>query len=140
MVQGQFDGRILLRNVQLYQLALVLLVLRDMNEGFVQLGSSTTRGHGFVQVHIRSLVIESRRGKGRPGEIHGVGALVPSGDYKFFGDDRMELPKGLEAVAKLMWDRLTVPPSRLDDLANALVDGPWMRFLQQAQGMGPWTA
>ncbi|MCP4664347.1 MAG: hypothetical protein GY856_53870, partial [bacterium] len=41
VVDGRFDGRILLRNAQLYQLALVLLVLRDLDEGYVQLGSGT---------------------------------------------------------------------------------------------------
>lgn len=140
VVQGRFDGRILLRNVQLYQLALILLVLRDLDEGFLQLGSSTTRGHGFVKVEIRSLIIESRRGKSPQGKLVGVGDLLAAKEYQLFADDHIDLPQGLDVTPKLMWDRLTVPSGRVDDLAEALVEGPWIRFLDQAQGMGPWAA
>lgn len=140
VVQGRFDGRILLRNVQLYQLAMVLLVLRDLDEGFLQLGSSTTRGHGFVKAEIRALVIESRRGKAPGGQLLGAGDLLADDDYKLFADDRIGLPAGLEVTPELMWDRLTVPGERIDEMAEALVEGPWSRFLDQAQRMGPWVA
>ena len=42
VVGGRFDGQVAFRNVQLYQLALLLLVLRDLDEGFVQIGSGTS--------------------------------------------------------------------------------------------------
>lgn len=149
VVQGRFDGRILLRNVQLYQLALVLLVLRDLDEGFLQLGSSTTRGHGFVRADIRSITVESRRGKSPEGHLLGLGELLPDAvdAYRLVGEDRVELPAGLRPTPKLMWDRLVVPGDRVDDFAEALVEGPWIHFLGkvlewQAQQKGEriWAA
>lgn len=148
VVQGRFDGRIVLRNVQLYQLAMVLLVLRDLDEGFIQLGSSTSRGHGFVSVDWRSLVIESRRGKTPAGQLFGAGALAErmpkpgkgdEQDYALFEKDSIDLPGGLASQPKLSWDRLAVPPERIDELAQLLVDGPWMGFLSQAEGK-TWAA
>ncbi len=149
VVQGRFDGRIVLRNAQLYQLALVLLVLRDLGEGFLQLGSSTSRGHGFVAVEHRSLVIESRRGLTPAGQLVGAGFLErlmpPPGNkdankgYDLFGDDSVTLPAKLELRPKLAWDRLVVPATHLDDLAESLVEGPWTKFLKQAEDK-TWAA
>ena len=153
VVQGRFDGRIVLRNAQLYQLALVLLVLRDLDEGFLQLGSSTSRGHGFVSVAWRSLVIESRRGRTPEGKLFGAGALEqampaprrengePPKSYEFFGGDTIELPVGLNRQSKLAWDQIRVPPERIDELAETLMreKSPWMHFLQEAEGKS-WAA
>jgi len=141
VVQGRFDGRILLRNVQLYQLALVLLVLRDLDEGFVQLGSSTTRGHGFVAVEFRQLLIESRRGRTAAGGLAGVGELMADGDgYRFFAGDWMELPGELATSGRLLWDRLELPSASLDELAEGLIAGPWARFLAAAKEVTEWRA
>ncbi len=135
VVQGRFDGRIVMRNVQLYQLALVLLVVRDLDEGYVQIGSGTTRGNGWVQARIRELVIETRRGKVTAGKLAGLGELATSaGDYRLFGGDQTSLPAGLEAAPHLVWDRLRIAGNQVDALAEALVEGPWPRFLEQAKG------
>lgn len=139
VVQGRFDGRILLRNVQLYQLALVLVLLRDLNEGYVQLGSGTSRGNGRVRAEVREVVIETRAGKASPGRLAGVGALHPEAEpYHLFAGDEMELPAGLAAQRRLVWDQVVVPPDHLDAFAEALVDGPWAKFLQVAQEAPPW--
>ena len=140
VVQGRFDGRIILRNVQLYQLALVLLVLRDLDEGYVQLGSGTTRGNGWVQATVRELVIESRRGKAAAGQIAGLGCLADGAEaYRLFGSDEMPLPAGLEPRPHLVWDRLAVSGDQIDVLAEALVEGPWLGFLDQAKDQ-KWAA
>ncbi len=133
VVQGRFDGRIVMRNVQLYQLALVLLVVRDLDEGYVQLGSGTTRGNGWVHAQIRELVIETRRGKVAAGRLAGVGEIAEAAAYRLFDGDETSLPPGLEAAPYLVWDRLRVARSRVDALAEALVEGPWLRFLEQAR-------
>ena len=152
VVQGRFDGRIVLRNAQLYQLALVLLVLRDLDEGFLQLGSSTSRGHGFVTVAWRSLVIESRRGRTPDGQLFGAGALEQAmprpqhngeepRSYELFGGDSIALPSGLASQSKLAWDQVRVPPERIDELAEVLMGerGPWIHFLQEAESK-TWAA
>lgn len=134
VVQGRFDGRILMRNAQLYQLALLLLVLRDMEEGFVQLGSGTSRGNGWVSARVHEIVIETRRGLASPGKLLGVGKLASEASgYALFDNDEMDLPAGLIAEDQLVWSRLTIPRDKVDDLAEALVAGPWSGFLDCAK-------
>lgn len=140
VVGGRFDGQIVLRNVQLYQLALVLLVVRDLEEGYVQLGSGTTRGNGWVRAEVRQIVIETRQGKSAPGTLRGVGAIAPdAGAYKLFAGDEMTLPAGLATTPRLVWDQLKVPTQSVDALAEALVAGPWSAFLKNARG-ARWKA
>jgi CRISPR/Cas system CSM-associated protein Csm3 (group 7 of RAMP superfamily) len=140
VVQGRFDGRIVCRNAQLYQLALLLLVLRDLDEGYVQIGSGTTRGNGWVGAQVRRIVIESRQGKGEPGTLRGLGGLSSSaGSYDLFPGDEMALPAGLSSEPRLVWDQVTVPAEAVGDLAEALVAGPWKAFLDSARGK-TWKA
>lgn len=140
VVQGRFDGHIVLRNVQLYQLALVLLVLRDLDEGYVQMGSSTTRGNGWVRAQVRSLTAETRRGRGRPGFLCGVGDMRREEDgYKLFQGDSVALPAGMVSERGGVWERLVLDGEQTSDLREALVDGPWISFLDQAKGR-KWAA
>lgn len=140
VVQGRFDGHVVLRNVQLYQLALVLLVLRDLDEGYVQLGSGTTRGNGWVRAGVRRLVIETRRGRGESSVLQGVGGLWGEGErYQLFEGDRVALPAGLASRKWMVWDQLTVEGTAITALTEALVEGPWNEFLEQARGR-EWLA
>jgi CRISPR/Cas system CSM-associated protein Csm3 (group 7 of RAMP superfamily) len=133
VVQGRFDGSVFLRNVQLYQLALVLLAIRDLDEGYVQLGSGTTRGNGRVHAAVRGLTIETRAGHSPAGRLPGAGALAPNAEtYDLFGNDEMALPAGIAGSRRLLWDRVNVPPERLEEFAEALVGGPWTAFLGAA--------
>ncbi|HTG34106.1 MAG TPA: RAMP superfamily CRISPR-associated protein [Thermoanaerobaculia bacterium] len=140
VVQGRFDGRIVLRNVQLYQLALLLLVLRDLDEGYVQLGSGTTRGNGWVGAQVREIVIETRLGKSKAGTLRGVGALLAEArEYDLFDRDEMVLPSEIPSKKHLVWDQVKVGPGQVDALAQNLIDGPWTAFLSRAKGQ-TWRA
>jgi len=48
--EGVFGGDVTLTNFALWQLKLVGLLLQDLDEGYVLLGGSTTRGYGRVKV------------------------------------------------------------------------------------------
>jgi CRISPR/Cas system CSM-associated protein Csm3 (group 7 of RAMP superfamily) len=141
VVQGRFDGHVVMRNVQLYQLALVLLVLRDLDEGYVQLGSGTTRGNGWVEARVRRLVVESRRGRGKDGVLRGAGDLWQEGKpYELFRGDAVTLPAEMRSETQMVWDQLTVDkPEEIRALAEALEEGPWAEFLNQARGR-TWAA
>jgi CRISPR/Cas system CSM-associated protein Csm3 (group 7 of RAMP superfamily) len=141
VVQGRFDGRIVFRNFQLYQLALILLVLRDIDDGFVQIGSGTTRGNGWVGVAVRRIVIESRRGRAEPGTLCGAGAVDAGLDqYNLFSGDLVALPDGIATGQRLLWDQATITGATVDVLAEDLVAGPWESFLEQAKRVKKWEA
>lgn len=48
--EGKFRAIIRLKNYELYQMALVLFVLKDLDEGYVSLGASSTRGNGRMEI------------------------------------------------------------------------------------------
>ncbi len=47
---GTFQAEITLKNYELYQVALLLYVLKDLDEGYVSLGAAGTRGNGRMEV------------------------------------------------------------------------------------------
>lgn len=78
-----FYGEAALQNYQAWQLGALCMALGDLSEGFVQLGSSKTRGLGVVRVELLSLVHEQRLGAGlRP---LGVGQLVDKSTQVAYG-------------------------------------------------------
>lgn len=48
--EGSFLVNITLKNYELYQMALLMFVLKDLDEGYVSLGAATTRGNGRMEV------------------------------------------------------------------------------------------
>lgn len=135
VVGGRFDGQVFFRNVQLYQLALLLLVLRDLDEGYVQVGSGTSRGNGWVKADIGSIVIESRTVAGSEGKLLGAGALSPDSEaYSLFPGDEMELAGLALEKDRLGWRKLTIRgEDGIESFADALLAGPWSRFLSEAR-------
>lgn len=59
--KGTFKTEILLRNYELYQLVLILYILRDINDGYVVFGSSTSSGNGRLKVKDLQLTIREYR-------------------------------------------------------------------------------
>lgn len=47
---GTFQVEITLKNYELYQMVLLLYVLKDLDEGYVSLGAASTRGNGRMEV------------------------------------------------------------------------------------------
>ncbi len=47
---GTFQARITIKNYELYQMALLFHVLKDLDEGYVSIGAATTRGNGQMEV------------------------------------------------------------------------------------------
>lgn len=141
VVSGRFDGQVSLRNVQLYQLALLLLVLRDLDEGYVQIGSGTSRGNGWVSAPLLQIVIQSRVKAGSSGKLLGVGPLMPeAAAYDLFPGDEVDLPAGVGTTERLGWQQLVLAGKEIDPFAETLLGGPWSRFLAEAKRRQGWAA
>lgn len=59
ITEGTFYGAITIRNFQLWQLTLLLSALRDINEGYQQIGYAKSRGLGRVNLDTTTMEIES---------------------------------------------------------------------------------
>lgn len=78
-----FWGEIALENYQTWQLGLLVASLDDLTAGAVQLGSSKSRGLGFVAASFERILHEQpKSGDDAP---KGVGALLPEDERKSYG-------------------------------------------------------
>lgn len=107
---GTFYGDIIIRNFQLWQLALILTALRDIDEGYQQLGYGKSRGLGKVSLKSYALEIESY-GKlaefARENKIAGAGETEDRTNYDLIESDSISYvdktpeDKGLKTVLKI---------------------------------------
>lgn len=58
ITSGTFNTEIVIKNFEMWQLAWVLFVLRDMSEGLVPIGMGTSRGLGKIKVAIEELTFD----------------------------------------------------------------------------------
>jgi len=97
VTEGKFDTSITLRNFELWQVGLLGLVLRDMEDGLVPIGFGKSRGLGDVKVEVRSLKVRyiSEVPSGdSTSSLYGVGVLVSDEerrDYGFQEEDTVRL-------------------------------------------------
>ena len=103
VTRGRFRTRIRLENFEDWQFGLMALLCRDLEDRFISIGHSTTRGLGRLGASIERLEVQyvvPRSKMLRPDQIHGVGSLL--GDegikYGYRADDRIALtnPVALE--------------------------------------------
>ncbi len=71
--EGTFQVGITLKNYELYQMALLMYVLKDLDDGYVTLGAASTRGNGLMGVEKMEICLrEYRKGiQGWRGAIDG---------------------------------------------------------------------
>ena len=87
----QVDVPVTVVNFELWQLGLLALVVRDLNEGLVTIGSGGRHGHGEVratikQVRLRYLKTKLEREKSAKGrELGGIYALLSYAQVQAYG-------------------------------------------------------
>lgn len=97
-----FETDIHLRNFEIWQLGMLFVVLQDMEDELIRIGSGRSRGLGKITAHIR----EEDKDDGRPGglvtstmrtgkepanEVWGLGTWLGDGSYGTWRDDRVQL-------------------------------------------------
>ncbi len=102
LVQGKFKTSLVLENFEVWQLGLVALTLRALNDGLVKIGFGKNRGFGEVNVSVTQAVLEMAKRAPHPRDtIWGAGAFVSEEERSAYGlslDDRLEgLPEAEES-------------------------------------------
>lgn len=95
----QFVTRLDVVNFELWQLGWVAYVLRDLAEGYLQVGMGTSRGLGRVGGHLDTLVLSYVGApEGLRDRLPGIGGLVGAEERAAYGlgsDDHVPLPAGV---------------------------------------------
>jgi len=130
-----FEAHVLVRNFECWQLGALLLVLDDLAEGFVRIGSGRSRGLGAVGGGLTPAGIEIhtiRMPREKPdNEVWGIGrALGKDSPYATFPDDMLtttrtptRTPQGIRTVDTYVGDVLADLRTRAIADCIARVDG-----------------
>lgn len=82
--EGSFQVDITLKNYEIYQIILLLYVLKDLDEGYISLGAATTRGNGRMEIQNLEICFREYRKdvKGLRGAIENL-EIIPDEKYLF---------------------------------------------------------
>lgn len=92
--QVAFTTRLYLRNFEIWQLGMLLLVVQDLTEGLIRLGSGTSRGMGSVKGQVEQVTINHLGFADWPdNQIWGLGKFLADdpADYGTSPDDSLTL-------------------------------------------------
>lgn len=136
LTRGEFSASLEIRNFERWQIGLIGLVLRDMEEGLVRIGSGKSRGLGRIKIAVRNVTI--RYYHRNISHLAGIWALSSEEDrlaYQFFPEqDAGEMPEaeknGLHQVFTLTEDWKTVLNPAVKDLTEYIDGVDWPQRLE----------
>jgi len=138
LTRGEFGATLEIRNFERWQLGLLSLVLRDMEQGLVRIGFGKSRGLGRFEARISRFQLTYYHRKVR--HLRGLSSLCSNEDkirYGFFeetGDEGPALPapaiNGLRLEYNLTdgWKDILAPA--VDDLAAFIEKTDWPQNLE----------
>jgi CRISPR-associated RAMP protein (TIGR02581 family) len=136
-----FETAIHLRNFEIWQLGMLFVVLQDMEDELVRLGSGRSRGLGNVTAQISDqehqgrpggLIISGMRGSEEPpDELWGLGRWLNDESYGTWRDDLLTLTQPVERSQRGIRHLRIFKGAALADLRNTAID-------QFVERMGKW--
>ena len=127
-----FETDIHLRNFEVWQLGMLFVVLQDMEDELVRIGSGRSRGLGKVTATIKELGSEARPGgfvtsairqsEESQEQLWGLGRWLRDGSYGTWEDDYLELKPPVERNERGIRSRRVFQGDALNTLRNAAID------------------
>jgi CRISPR-associated protein Csm3 len=132
LVGGSLYPEIVLRNYQLWQLALTALAISEFNEGYQQIGSGKSRGLGRVSCAVETLEIRQLGPLANADELRGIGAAPGDAQrvHRLPEGDRCALPAGSARFAGMPLSHASWSGEETKQVLEAVLSSdPWRQFL-----------
>ncbi len=139
LTSAEFCTTLEIRNFERWQLGLVGLILRDMEQGLLRIGFGKSRGMGRFQAKITKFKIMYYK---KTSHLSGLAAFCPVNERNSYGlfketvlNEKYPLPEpqtnGLhqEYIITDMWKEILTPA--VNDLAKFVEEGKWPEPLEQ---------
>ena len=120
----EFQTDIYLRNFETWQLGMLLLVVQDMEDGLIRIGSGTSRGLGSVKGEVSEVTINHLGAlSDKPAnQVWGFGQFLANGTYGTQTNDMLTLKKAPTPKRRGIRWQSTFSGQPLDDLRTQAID------------------
>lgn len=120
-----FETQVYLRNFEIWQLGMILLVVQDLADGLVRVGSGTSRGFGSIVGNVSKLTIShlGNLAEKPADELWGLGRFLADGrdDYGTFADDILSMEGMPVSARRGIRQEMIFESEQLAGLQNAAV-------------------
>lgn len=135
---GSFESSIHMTNFQLWQVALLGIVLREIQEGWVRFGSAKTRGFGHIRPVIQRVLFEQIDPTFARTSPCGVAALRPEAASAYGlvpAGDLLPQYKGCPVQATPLGQKWAMEsPTETQSFLDACMGEPWKEFIRHVRG------
>ncbi len=145
-----FETDIHLRNFEIWQLGMLFVVLQDMEDELIRIGSGRSRGLGQVTAQISDqgrngraggFVLSSIRGNEEPAdEVWGLGRWLNDESYGTWKDDVLKLKEPVARNARGIRSQRSFTGDALKDLREAAIDQFVRRMREWPEAATPTLA
>ncbi len=90
VVGGEFETQIVLENFELWQLAMIGIVLMDLDDGYAQIGGLRSKGYGLVAVEFSNCELFFAKSGLSTERVYGIGSLVSEqqrSEFRYMSED-----------------------------------------------------
>jgi CRISPR-associated RAMP protein (TIGR02581 family) len=128
VVSGEFMGKLRLENFEVWQLGLLALTIKGINDGLVKVGFGKNRGFGKVEISVTRVVVDlAKIGHDMsPSELWGVGKFINRGEerekYGLTPDDFLTDLPDTEATDLGIFVRRTYDAERWHRVAEKAIE------------------
>lgn len=133
----EFSTTVYLRNFEVWQLGMIMMVVQDMEDGLLKIGSGKSRGLGSFEAAISKVEISSPLPLVRDmpsDQIRGLGKLQSAEEQEAYGtlsDDVLKVNPIPEVVVRGIRQQKTFKTASLDSLKSESI----MRYVER---LGDW--
>ncbi len=122
VVEGSFKGSLTLENFEAWQVGMIALVIRALNDGVLRVGYGKNRGFGEVEFSVGNVMFRLAKKEKMPeDEVWGVGCYVEDDGYKVTlgKDDKISgLPKPDKVVDAVVFEERLYSPTSWENIAE----------------------
>jgi len=113
---AQFRTKVKIQNFECWQLGMLAILIKDLQDELIQIGSGASRGFGRIKGKVENAVLRFFRGQNTNGKIWGLGRHLNNGTYETSTDDFISLTDMPEKELSGVWNIYKLNQSQLEDL------------------------
>lgn len=120
--KAQFQTRIVVHNFECWQIGMLAILMNDLADELIQIGSGTSRGFGRIRGIINNTTIKIFRALPNNSQIWGIGCCLGDGSYGTATDDSLVLSTPPTETIESIWKKYKFTGDALEELKTKSIE------------------
>lgn len=120
--KAQFQTRINVHNFECWQIGMLAILMNDLEDELIQIGSGTSRGFGRIRGTVNNTIVNIFRSLPNDSQIWGLGCCLGDGTYGTAADDSLALNQSPTEKIEGIWKKYEFAGEALEELKTSSIE------------------